>query len=326
MDAGRSGLVDTLREYLEVHERMRAMFARYREGDLDFDSVRELVDDGDNSALFRLKERCHALFRSDFDGESATAPMRREALFDLAVGSLFHEAMKFRENFYQKVVYAPKVRALRSAVGSNAEDDELFLEFEKIQTAAEGRMDEALQETEALLAHTSEQLGVLLGGRSEGLITRYVIEQRDRVDAIHSGGVDGLLADMHGSAREGYIAAVVSYLDSAHFRHALGALVLAKAMAPGNERLERLARYAEGMRQFMAGEYDASLTELEAWIAASPAENEAGYAALAHSAISRMELLVKDAEGEAAAAAPSLVKRAALLATKMEPLVEVAGA
>ena len=40
---------------------------------------------------------------------------RREVLFDLAVGSLFHEAMKFRENFYQREVYGPRVRALRDA-------------------------------------------------------------------------------------------------------------------------------------------------------------------------------------------------------------------
>ena len=112
MDAVGSGLVDTLREYLEVHERLVELFARFRSGGLAFDSVRDLCDDSPNSPLFRLKERCHALFR---DGERSDAPVRREALFDLAVGSLFHEAMKFRENFYQLVVYAPKVRSLREA-------------------------------------------------------------------------------------------------------------------------------------------------------------------------------------------------------------------
>ena len=44
MDVARSALVDTLREYLEVHERMTEMFVRYRAGDLDFDTARELVD------------------------------------------------------------------------------------------------------------------------------------------------------------------------------------------------------------------------------------------------------------------------------------------
>ena len=58
------------------------------------------MGDGEDSVLFRLKERCHALFRG---GEQPSeVVMRREALFDLAVGSLFHEAMKFRENLYQR--------------------------------------------------------------------------------------------------------------------------------------------------------------------------------------------------------------------------------
>lgn len=319
MDAARSGLVDTLREYLEVHERMNEMFARYRSGDLDFDSVRALVDDVDDSALFRLKERCHTLFRSDLAGEPATAPMRREALFDLAVGSLFHEAMKFRENFYQKVVYAPKVRALRSSAGTSAEDEELFREFEKIQIAADDRMDEALQETEALLAHTGEQLWVLLQGHRGGLITRYIIEQRERVGAIHADGVDALLEKMHGSSVEGYIAAAVSYLESAHFRHALRALDRATAIAPDDQMLLRLTRYADGMRAFLAGEYDESVTQLEAWVAASPSSSEAGYAVLAYSAISRLEHLVKDPEIDAAAS--SLVTRATRLAAKLELLL-----
>ena len=66
--------------------------------------------------------------------------MRREALFDLAVGSLFHEAMKFRENFYQREVYGPRVRALRTESG--AENEALFREFEKILAAVAQRLDE----------------------------------------------------------------------------------------------------------------------------------------------------------------------------------------
>ena len=146
MNAAGSGLVDIVREYVDTHERMRELFERYRAGDLEFDSVRDLFADDERSPLFRLKERCHSLFRRRAADQP---PMRREALFDLAVGSLFHEAMKFRENFYQQVVYAPRVRALRDGGDAgDVEDAELFREFDRMQTAAEARMEEALQETE----------------------------------------------------------------------------------------------------------------------------------------------------------------------------------
>ena len=76
--------------------------------------------------------------------------MHREALFDLAVGSLFHEAMKLRENLYQREVYGPRVRALRSDAGE--ENEALFDEFEKMLGAVAQRLDEGLRESETLLA------------------------------------------------------------------------------------------------------------------------------------------------------------------------------
>ena len=88
-----SDLVDIVRDFIVVHQRFEILFARFREGSLKFEEVRRLVADSDSSVLFRLKERVHGLFR-DRDPDE---PLRRgEALFDLAVGSLFHEAMKFR--------------------------------------------------------------------------------------------------------------------------------------------------------------------------------------------------------------------------------------
>ena len=126
-----SALVDILREFLAAHRLTRRLFARYRSGELRFEELEDLVGDDEHSVLFRLKGRCHALFRRD-PGHPALA-VRREALFDLAVGSLFHEAMKFRENFYQREVYGPRVRALRTESGG--ENAALFQEFEKILSA-----------------------------------------------------------------------------------------------------------------------------------------------------------------------------------------------
>lgn len=312
MNVARSGLVDTLREYLEVHERSTALFARYRSGDLDFDTVRELCDDNPSSPLFRLKERCHALFR---DGDATNAPVRREALFDLAVGSLFHEAMKFRENFYQQVVYAPKVRALREAgAGAGGEDRDLFREFEKIQAAAEERMGEALQETEALLALAGEQFCVLLRGRREGLIARYVIEQAARVDTAFPGGHEGLLEAMFASVPDGYVAAAVSYLDSAHYRHALRAIESARARSGKSRVLERMAQYAEGMRAFLVGDYARTIERITAWIESEPGPSDAAYAHLAHAALSRIGNLVREGESD-------LAVRASDVAAMLEPLL-----
>ena len=88
------GLVDIVRDFLAVDQAMRSLFERFRSGTLRFEEVRDRIAADEGSALFRLKERCHTLFRLGADASQAARP--REVLFDLAVGSLFHETMKFR--------------------------------------------------------------------------------------------------------------------------------------------------------------------------------------------------------------------------------------
>jgi hypothetical protein len=309
-------MVDIVRDYLGVHERMVVLLECFRRGDLDFDAVRDLCADDDRSPLFRLKERCHALFRR---GGDRRTPVRRAALFDLAVGSLFHEAMKFRENYYQLVVYAPKVRSLRDGVGiDDPEEAELFREFDRIQAASEARMDEALQETEALLAHTADQLWSLLRGEQDGLITRYLIEQRERIDALYPRGLDELLVQMHGDAVAARLVAGTSYLESAHFGHALGLLTEARERADGEVEacaaIDRLRCYAQGMRSFVEGDYATSLGQLESWIEAGPRPGEESFASLAWAATSRVDHLVKDA---------GLIARSADLAGRIEQWLAV---
>ena len=95
----RPGVVEIFRDFLAVHTRMADLVDHYARLTLSFDLVEDLVGDNHSSALYRLKEKCHALFRSSTTEEAAD--VRTEVLFDLAIGSLFHEAMILRENLYQ---------------------------------------------------------------------------------------------------------------------------------------------------------------------------------------------------------------------------------
>ena len=304
-----SGLVDIVRDFIEAHDRLRALFARYRDGELRFDEVRDLVRDDAGSPLFRLKERCHAQFRE----HRVIDEMRREALFDLAVGSLFHEAMKFRENFYQQEVYAPKVRKLRDEV-KDAEDDELFEEFAKIQGGVAARLRETLSETQALLDHTREQLRVLLRGHAEnGLATRYLLENPARVERVFPGGVEALLASIHGSHAEALVVAGLSYLSSARFADGGAAIDGAIAAGSAAPPLAALRCYARGMQAFLEARYGESLEALENWVDASRAL-EPEFAALAHSALARFER-VSEAEADRVA----LRARADALVARLAP-------
>lgn len=286
-----AGLVDIVRDLMAAHRMTRRIFARYRRGELSFGEVQELVWDTEDAVLFRLKERSHALFRRA-RGESEVM-MRREALFDLAVGSLFHEAMKFRENFYQRSVYGPKVVELRSQAGG--ENEELFQEFEKILEGASVRLDEALQETDALLSQATTQLRVLLQNHAaSGLVARHLIQHADDVEEVFGQDLDALLADLYGSSTAGFRLAARSLLESGYFDEARTTLEAASVRGGSDAELARLSAYAEGMSAFLKARYGDAVRGLERWWDAGPEPEERAQLGLAHAALSRIPQLVSD--------------------------------
>jgi hypothetical protein len=287
-----AALADITREFLAAHRLMQRLFALYRSDDLRFEDLEQLVGDDEQSVLFRLKGRCHALFRREH--ERRAVAMRREALFDLAVGSLFHEAMKFRENFYQREVYGPRVRALRTESG--AENEALFREFERILGAVAQRLEEGLQESEALLVQTREQLARLLAEyRDNGFVTRCLIEKRADVEAVFVDGLPALLALIHGDAATGYLVAGRSYLASGYFREAEAAFESARAGGGNHAELGRLSAYARGMTAYLAGDYAASIARLSQWLEAAPGE-DAGLAGLASEVVAKIGVLASQGE------------------------------
>jgi hypothetical protein len=299
--------VELLREYVAAYQKLHSLFDRFQQGSPCFAELALLVGDSDNSILFRLKERCHALFRKD---PSAT---HREVLFDLSIGSLFHEAMKLRENLYQQEVYVPRIEQLLEEHGHD--DREFFPDFEKIQAAGAGRTLDALRETKALLAQTRNQLRALLEAHSDNaLLTRNLVVNREAVEEVFEADLSGILAGIHGDAAAGFRDAAHSYLESAFFSEAIVCLDAARGDAGRdgsvNEQLARLRNYAEGMVHFSAGAYAQSLESLKLWLDAGPGEEEQRYLHFAQSVLSRIGKLVNEEnDSELLALANTLVER-----------------
>jgi len=312
MNRENESIVDILRDFMVAHGLLHDLFESHSAGDLRFADVTRLVGDREASVLYRLKERCHVLFRG---AQSDTAaPVGREALFDLAVGELFHEAMKLRENLYQLEVYAPKVSALRGA-STDAGDDALFREFAKIQDTAVGRLDEALEETGSLLEQTRRQLkALLMEHREDGLIARCLVEHAALAAQVFSMDIGDLFAEIYGDTVAGYSTAAHSYLRSAFYAEALGALQQAQQASGGCEDFYGLICYAEGMRAFLGRSYPRSVEKLSAWVDAGPGEQEKAYAGFARAALSRMGNLIDAGEDEGVIDdAKKLVERLAML-------------
>lgn len=301
-------LVDILREFLEAHLLLQRLATRFVGNELTFSELQELIGDDESSVLFRLKEKCHGLFRPGAGaGEFARA---REALFDLAVGSLFHEAMKFREDFYQREVYGPRVEALRREAGHHA--DGLFQEFERILSKVSVRLEAGLAETQALMTRSWEQLRVLLAEHpDDGFVTRFLIEHSEAVDLI-GPGLDALLGEIHKDAAEGYAVAGRSYLDSGHYSASVRSLDEAVARGAEASEVEPLACYARGMAAYLDGRYAESVERLEEWIEAGRLGPDA-LGSVAHAALSSVDQLLADEDRN------HVLKAAKQLLTKLQP-------
>ena len=308
-----SDLVDIVRDFIVVHQRFEILFARFREGSLKFEEVRRLVADSDSSVLFRLKERVHGLFR---DRDLDEPLSRGEALFDLAVGSLFHEALKFRENVYQIEVYGPKVRALRAEADEAADD--LVPEFEKILRAASDRLGESMRETETLLDQTRMQLLALLDdamdrGPSDpvaGFVTRFLFEEREQVEAVYPEGIEELLVRVHDTVLGGYLCAIRSHLSSARFDEGEQLISEARGLegrAEDRQALIHLEAYALGMKAFLDGDYQEAVTRLSAW--ADARDLPSVHVELASAALGRLASLAEDGDEALLLEADAIVER-----------------
>jgi tetratricopeptide (TPR) repeat protein len=285
---GPTQILEILRDFVEVHRLVADLAIRHRSSGLRFEALAGLIEDDEGSVLFRLKERTHSRFRAP-RGEQR-APTHREALFDLAVGSLFHEAMKLRENLYQREIYGPQVRALLS--DAEEESKALFDEFEKMLGSVEERVDEGVHELETLVQRTAEQLRLLIAEPPDDGATRFMTERPEQVQAVFGVSVADQLEVMYGSVATGFERAGRSYLASGFF---------AKAAQCFERALERdmsvqvagLRDYARGMQAYVARDYAASVEHLAAWASAGPPDTR--LRGLARDAVSS---IVQLAEGD----------------------------
>jgi len=305
-------VVDLLRDFLVAHETFDQL-AKAHDGDrLVFDDVATWAGDDASSILFRLKEHCHALLHAA--GPPGTGEIGYAELLDLVVGSLFHEAMKLRENLYQVEAYATRFEKLRTrAKPSHAES---IREFEHLLELSGRHLHEAFYEARSLMQLARRHVrGLLVEHAESGLLARCLYEQADAVAQVFSGGeIDpteeirpGLIEDLYGGPAEAALAVARSYLESAYFEEALSALEEAQQRGADGDATRGLMRYAEGMRAFLAGAYPESIDMLAEWVEHGGAQDAPGESRYAAAAMAGMDKLAEGPD------APDLIARARAL-------------
>ncbi len=252
-------ILEIVRDYLYSYIHFQSIYDQYKAQTLSFDDVEKFVTDKDPTLpLFNLKESCHMLFR--YQGEKECSD--EEKLLDLAVGSIFHEAMKIRENLYLLEVYRPRYLQIQGSQETSDYESNLLQEFIKIGRRTEKRLAESIIETKRLLHDTLKQLAHLLPRYKDNpVLMRFLLRNKEILQQAF-GKRKGLkvIADMYpGGLGEAYYVEGRGYLASEHYDLAAEFFNHALKYRNQDQGIKGLYFYAQGMDGYYNNRYNDTL-------------------------------------------------------------------
>ncbi len=260
-------LAQIVRDFMEAYDLAEDIASSLYSGDLEFEAVRSLVSESEHSALYRLKEETHALFR--FDQTASKEELQAEELFDLAVGALFHEAMRFREGYYLTTQYGPRLDSMMQAGVARGP---LAISFRRAFEAGRQRMRESAAESRELFDETRDQLLIVLQHLPNSrAVARSLVENPALTERVFGESLRDLLASIFGSASKGYRLALDGLIESGHFGTALHWLERDRNEEIGAFRPGELS-FIRGMKAHYEGSPSQALDHLEQWILKSDAQ------------------------------------------------------
>jgi hypothetical protein len=211
-------------------------------GRIPFEEINSFVE----NELFELKEECHSLFRNEERQDETD--LTSGGLFDILVGSLFHQMMKVKENTYQSERYAPRYAALRRAArGPNPpEHAEAFLrEGQRIIQRARRALGQDLAHAVELFSEATVVLRhVLLENSGNPLLVRTLLDNQEVVEAVYGPrSLDKLLREMYdGHPAAGYVLAASDLYEGGWYDRARELCKQARKLDAKNKHAAQLLR------------------------------------------------------------------------------------
>ena len=178
----------------------------------------------DNGPLWRLKDLCHRIWPQERRAEHV-----RGALVDWLIGSLFHEAVKLKEDLYLLAAYTPAAAALGGFTDRDAgRADPAIARLVDIRAMVgriAGNVDGQMERIGVLFAQTTILLRTMLPELATNpLVLRLLLEMEEAVAQLWGESLEALFADtFDGSPAVGFCLIGSSYLRGQWYRQALTA-------------------------------------------------------------------------------------------------------
>lgn len=244
------------------NEKVASLFKRFLIARVAFDAIIEMFRSPEpvrfeaintfvEQTLFGLKEECHALFRKA--GRPAGDILYAEDLFDVFIGSIFHEMMKIKENCYILEHYGPTYRSMAAIADRRTQvpayERLFFRACRRIVERASTAVYDDIRSAEQLFQDATEHLLIMLPRfANNGLVTRMLLENQQLVEMVY--GDDGLshvlLKIYDGRLASAYLHAAGSYRAAGRVREAREYCEKSLREDPANVGAQRLARRLRG--------------------------------------------------------------------------------
>lgn len=252
-------ILEMVRGLLLSEVAFQEIFKKYREGRLRFSDIGNWVDDRDQSLLYNLKEQCHSLFR-----DRGKTPVRKnEWLLDLVIGSIFHEAMKLRENIYQMEIYRPKYLQYKLKAGKSNYEKDYLQQFERIISRAEQGVLYGMVETRSLFYDAISQLIDLFKQNAKNpFLVRFLLEHQILFQKVYGSKRTKEIFNIifEKGFQDAYYLAGRSYFDSEHYDLSSSYFSKALKMDPPNLELQFLLNFSLGMNAYYKNAYSKALS------------------------------------------------------------------
>lgn len=232
------------KEFYETISRFREIYEGYTGSqEISFEEIDRLVGrESRKGLLWSLKDRCHQLWRG--------ADPEREmngCLLDWLLGSIFHEAMKLKENIYMLEYYGPLAEKMKK---KNAAETIKFcgIECQQFLERSRKEINQEMENLGFLFGRANYLMRNLVIDQAENyLLVRFLIEQSEVTENLWSESLEHLFTDMYPQGpAAGFCLAARSYLEGDWVDLAKKAYGKARELDPecreAGESLHRLKR------------------------------------------------------------------------------------
>jgi len=180
---------DLFKFFCQACEQLEEQFSRFDEdGSIEFGVLRELVgDEMSKGLLWRMKDTAHHVFRNDPHSQLGGK------FLDWAMGYIFHETIKLKEDAYQKQNYAPWFHKLNEENLQQSEKD-ITTQLFQVLNQTEESMRREIDRIRFIMAKCRQLLPYYLHRYSDNeLLARYIFSQNKLVMSVFAEDYDSLI-------------------------------------------------------------------------------------------------------------------------------------